>query len=73
MSWATNWDGMRYDIVFYGNVDALDTLDGFISALDLCLCEFSTRCVWLHRLPHDSVLEKQLGGKLVQTLDPSRH
>ena len=32
MSWATNWDGMRYDIVFYGNVDALDsdTLDSFL-------------------------------------------
>ena len=35
MSWATNWDGMRYDIVFYGDPDALDFLDTAPNAVPL--------------------------------------
>lgn len=56
MSWATNWDGMRYDIVFYGRSLHID-------AMPTCGC---VRRLGIHGLPHDPVPQEQLGSSFLK-------
>lgn len=59
MSWATNWDGMKYDIVFYGT--PTDSSQIGMNMTDKNASTDPLRCIWIHWVFDDSVLEERLG------------